>query len=97
MKKAYFRAVCPFEIGDILRTPNGAAEITDIAAILVATCIMFRIGQALAFAERGYIAYGGEYLLLLLPLFWKIGKTAVNDFCEMWAELSEDSPEWRAE
>ena len=33
MKKAYFRAVCPFEIGDILRTPNGAAEITDIAAI----------------------------------------------------------------
>ena len=33
MRKAYFRAVCPFEIGDILRTPNGVAEITDIAAI----------------------------------------------------------------
>ena len=33
MKKHYFRSVCPFEIGDILRTPNGAAGITDIAAI----------------------------------------------------------------
>ena len=72
-------------------------KIIKIAAVIVATWIMFRIGQALAFRERGYIAYGGEYLLLLLPLFWKIGKTVVNDFRDMWAELSEDSTEWRAE
>ena len=72
-------------------------KIIKIAAVIVATWIMFRIGQALAFRERGYIAYGGEYLLLLLPLFWKIGKIAVNDLREMCAELSEDSPEWRAE
>ena len=72
-------------------------KIIKIAAIIAATWIIFRIGQALAFRERGYVAYGGEYLLLLLPLFWKIGKTAVNDFREMRAELSEDYPEWRSE
>ena len=72
-------------------------KIIKVAAIIATTLILFKIGQALAFRERGYIADGGEYFLLLLPLFWKIGKTVVNNFREMWEELSKNPPEWWAE
>ena len=72
-------------------------KIIKVAAIIATTLILFKIGQALAFRERGYIADGGEYLLLLLPLFWKIGKTVIAEMRQMWEELSKNPPEWWAE
>ena len=50
------------------------------AAITVAGYILFRAGQAYAFKVRGYEAVGGEYLLLGLPLWWKLVEVTIHDF-----------------
>lgn len=47
--------------------------------IIVGTLLLFRWGQAFAYAERGYSAYGGEYYLLLLPLLWKLFEINIRD------------------
>lgn len=41
--------------------------------------ILFKIGQAAAFKQRGYSAYGGEYLLLGLPIFYYLISSTVRN------------------
>ncbi len=65
-----------------------------IAAAILLSFIAFRIGQALAFRERGYMAYGGECFLLLLPLFWNIGKQCIKDVAQMLAEFAESEGDY---
>lgn len=41
--------------------------------------LLFRAGQAAAFEQRGYIAYGGECFFLALPLFYYLISTTARD------------------
>lgn len=43
------------------------------------TAAAFLWGVAVARAERGYAACGGEYLFLLIPAFYCVGKPVVAD------------------
>jgi len=46
----------------------------ELAAVLLITAAAFAWGKHVSLLERGYTAWGGEYLLLLLPVFYYIGK-----------------------
>lgn len=52
----------------------------ELVAVLLITAALFRWGQLTALAERGYTAYGGEYLLLLLPAIYYAGKRTILDW-----------------
>lgn len=56
-----------------------AATIALYAALTVAGIMLFRAGAAVAYAERGYNAVGGEVFALLLPAFYYIISQAVGD------------------
>ena len=56
------------------------AVILELAAVLLVTIIAFRWGQRTALAERGYTAYGGEYLLLLIPPMYYSMKRTILDW-----------------
>lgn len=47
--------------------------------ITFAGIVLYTWAAEYAYAERGYAAYGGEYLLLLLPAFWWICEKTVKD------------------
>lgn len=51
----------------------------ELAAVLLMTALIFVWGKQVAQAERGYDAYGGEYLLLLLPAIYYISKQVILD------------------
>jgi len=46
----------------------------ELAAVLLATAAAFGLAKQAALAERGYAAYGGEYMCLLTPALYYIGK-----------------------
>lgn len=41
--------------------------------------LLYRVGSALAFTERGYEATGGEVFFLFLPLFYLVFSVMVRD------------------
>ncbi len=46
--------------------------------VIIATIALFRLGQIYALRQRGYIAYGGEYLLLLFPVVYYFLKSNIK-------------------
>lgn len=54
--------------------------IIELLAILLTTAAAFAWGKETARIERGYDAYGGEYLLLLIPAIYYTGKRTVLDW-----------------
>jgi hypothetical protein len=64
------------KIGNPEQLATGVAKWT---AITVCGILLFKLGQAVAYAQRGYIAIGGEIFLLLLPLFWRLMETAIKE------------------
>lgn len=46
----------------------------ELAVVLLVTLAAFAWGKRAALIERGYTAYGGEYLLLLTPAIYYTGK-----------------------
>ena len=54
--------------------------VVEVAAVLLATAAAFAWGKATARIERGYEAIGGEYLLLLLPAIYYVGKRTILDW-----------------
>ena len=69
---------------------NRAAAAVELAAVLLATAAAFAWGQRAALIERGYTDRGGEYLLLLIPAIYYIGKRIAADWIaelrELWRE-----------
>lgn len=63
----------------------------ELFTVLLVTAAAFLLGKATAQAERGYSAIGGEYLLLLLPLMYYIGKQIVMDWA---ADIREAVKRW---
>lgn len=61
-------------------TPDEVAAAVELASVLIVTVSAFRAGKAVAFAERGYTARGGEYLLLLLPAIYYAAKRTIQDW-----------------
>ena len=52
----------------------------ELMAVLLITGTAFMLGKGVALAERGYEAIGGEYLLLLLPAVYYVGKRTILDW-----------------
>lgn len=66
-----------------LRDHIPMAAVVKYAALTFAGFLLFRAGQAHAFAERGYEALGGEVFALFLPVFyWMVSRTA-RDMMDM--------------
>ncbi len=66
-----------------------AKRLIKWAAISILSVILFLIGKESALRERGYSAIGGEYLLLLLPVFYYIFERVIKDWIEAIRELIE--------
>jgi len=60
--------------GDVSRKDKWFA-LVELAAVFLITAAAFAWGKQLSLMERGYAAYGGEYLLLLLPILYYTAKT----------------------
>lgn len=52
----------------------------ELAIVLLVTQIAFVWGKCTALIERGYAAYGGEYLFLLIPAIYHIIKRIAADW-----------------
>lgn len=57
-----------------------AAVMLELAIVLLVTALAFVWGRQTAQIERGYDTFGGEYLLLLLPAMYYIGKRTLLDW-----------------
>ena len=56
----------------------------EIAVVLLATGAAFVWGKRAALIERGYTAYGGGYMILLIPAIYYTGKrTILNWIAEL--------------
>ena len=53
--------------------------IIETVAVITITVVLFIICKKSAFEQRGYEAIGGEYAILLLPLFWISFKNTLKD------------------
>lgn len=62
----------------------------ELVIVLLATALVFRLGVAVAKAERGYEACGGEYFLLTLPVLYYAGKQTVRDWLADFREIWRD-------
>lgn len=67
--QGYFCPQCQQEATDSMRYHAGKAVFW--LAIIGITVALFMGARRLAFLERGYTAYGGEYAVLLLPVLIK--------------------------
>ena len=47
--------------------------------ITLAGVALYLWGAEAAYIERGYRAYGGECLLLFLPILWALAESVIND------------------
>lgn len=75
------------------RKRNWIAAAVELAVVLLITVAAFTWGQRTALIERGYTAYGGEYMLLLIPAIYYAGKRVLLDWI---AELRAIWRSWRA-
>ncbi len=57
-----------------------ASVIFELAAVLLVTAAAFVWGRSEAMAEWGRETFGGEHLLLLLPIMYYVGKRILLDW-----------------
>lgn len=69
----------------------------ELAIVLLATALVFRMGVAAARAEWGYDAYGGEYLLLVLPALYYAEKKTLQDWLADLRKIRRGGRPWRKE
>jgi len=68
-------------------------KLLEIAIVLAMTIILFKLGRAAAYAERGYEAIGGEYCAFLLPFLWAAIKSFIRDLKDGLFVMREDEDE----
>lgn len=66
-----------------LREHIRIAAVAKYTALTLAGYLLFRAGQAQAFAERGYEAIGGEAFALFLPEFYWMVSRVVRDILNL--------------
>ena len=57
-----------------------ASVALELAAVLLVTILAFAWGMWVARAQRGYSAIGGEFVFLLIPAMYYIGKRVIRDW-----------------
>lgn len=67
-----------------------AFMICELAAVLLMTAAAFVWGRQTAQAQRGYDAFGGEYLLLLLPAIYYASKRTLLDWITDIREMQRE-------
>jgi len=69
-----------------------ASAACELLAVLLVTDAVFMWAKGVALAERGYEAYGGEYLLLTLPAIYYAGKRTILGWNahlrKLWGEFN---------
>ena len=65
------------------------------AGLAIAGIILFRIGAAVAYAQRGYKAIGGEVFALFLPFFYWIISDTVKDMLDIFTDEPELEVDYR--
>lgn len=73
------------------------SAVLELVIVLLATALVFRLGVAVAKAERGYDACGGEFLLLTLPAVYYAGKQTLQDWLADLREARRGGNPWRKE
>lgn len=61
--------------------------------IVLAGVVLYYLAAGAAFAERGYKAYGGELVFLLLPLWWKLGDMMTADIKQTIKQIKTEVTE----
>ena len=69
----------------------------ELVIVLLATALVFRLGVAVAKAERGYNAHGGELILLAFPMLYYAGKQTLQDWLADLREIRRGGRPWRKE
>lgn len=73
------------------------SAVLELAIALLTAVLVFQVGVAAAWAERGYDACGGEYLLLTLPVLYYAGKQTLQGWiADLW-EIRRGGRPWRKE
>lgn len=67
------------------------SAVCELLIVFLVTAAAFLLGMIVAQAERGYIAFGGEYLLLLIPPMYYIGKQIFIDWA---ADIRKKVKRW---
>lgn len=62
--------------------PINLRPIVKYAVLTAVGILLFRVGAAIALAERGYSAIGGEVFALFIPVFYWIFAKMIRDFIE---------------
>ncbi|OGO90324.1 MAG: hypothetical protein A2Y17_12205 [Clostridiales bacterium GWF2_38_85] len=75
---------------NIYRFKRAGLRLLKRSLIIAGTLLLFKIGQAAAYTERGYKAYGGEMLILLLPLIAYVIKQNIKDTAEAYRTARDD-------
>lgn len=52
----------------------------ELAVVILITVAAFVWGRRAALIERGYAAYGGEYMFLIIPAIYYAGKRTLLDW-----------------
>ena len=73
------------------------SAVLELIVVLYLTAFIFALGCAVATAERGYKAYGGEYLILVLPALYYTGKRTVKDWLADLREIRRGNQPWEKE
>lgn len=73
-----------------MKSKRVLAAALELAVVFLAAGLAFAWGKQAAQAERGCRAIGGEFLFLVLPAVYYIGKRTVRDWItdlrELWKE-----------
>lgn len=69
-----------------------ASEMLELATVLLVTLLAFACGTQVAQTERGYTAFGGEYVFLLFPILYYIVKQMIKDWV---ADVKKRMPDTR--
>lgn len=64
--------------------------IVKYTALSICGFLLFKLGQAAALNQRGYIAHGGEYLLLALPLYYHTFKKTIDEIKKELQEIMNE-------
>ena len=58
---------------------KGLVKATKWVVVITGTVILFALSKEYALLERGYEAFGGEYMILLLPFLYYVARECFRD------------------
>lgn len=67
---------------------HGKRLLIKWSAIILASALLFIAAKDAAFKERGYEAFGGEYVILLLPFLYYVAERIIKDWITHLKERS---------